>query len=95
MKIQLFIVGFILFFTSLRAQIPAGYKIVNVPLPRGSVSVLGLCHKPDDTLAICTWDGEVWERKGEVWTKFAENLMEPNGIYYDAKEDAYYVSQKP
>jgi hypothetical protein len=95
MKIQLFIVGFILFFTSLRAQIPAGYKIVNVPLPRGSVSVLGLCHKPDDTLAICTWEGEVWERKGEVWTKFAENLMEPNGIYYDAKEDAYYVSQKP
>ena len=95
MKIQLFIVGFILFFTSLSAQVPAGYKVVNVPLPRGSVSVLGLCHKPDDTLAICTWEGEVWERKGEVWTKFAENLMEPNGIYYDAKEDAYYVSQKP
>ena len=95
MKIHLFIVGFILFFTSLSAQVPAGYKVVNVPLPRGSVSVLGLCHKPDDTLAICTWEGEVWERKGEVWTKFAENLMEPNGIYYDTKEDAYYVSQKP
>ena len=61
MKIQLFIVGFILFFTSLSAQVPAGYKVVNVPLPRGSVSVLGLCHKPDDTLAICTWEGEVWE----------------------------------
>ena len=90
MKIQLFIVGLILFFISLSAQTPAGYKIINVPLPRGSVSVLGLCHKPDDTLAICTWEGEVWERKGEVWTRFAENLMEPNGIYYDAKEDAYY-----
>ena len=35
MKIQLFIVGFILFFTSLSAQVPAGYKVVNVPLPRG------------------------------------------------------------
>ncbi|HAD21386.1 MAG TPA: hypothetical protein DCF87_04640, partial [Opitutae bacterium] len=76
-------------------QVPDGYKIVSVPLPRGSVSVLGLCHKPDGTLAICTWEGEVWERKGEVWTRFAENLMEPNGIYFDAKEEAYYVAQKP
>jgi len=79
----------------LAGQVPDGYKIVSVPLPRGSVSVLGLCHKPDGTLAICTWEGEVWERKNDVWTKFAENLMEPNGIYFDAKEEAYYVAQKP
>ena len=79
----------------LSGQVPDGYKIVSVPLPRGSVSVLGLCHKPDGTLAICTWEGEVWERKNDVWTKFAENLMEPNGIYFDAKEEAYYVAQKP
>ena len=45
------------------AQIPDGYKVVTVPLPRGAVSVLGLCHKPDGTLAIATWEGEVWERK--------------------------------
>jgi len=82
-------------FSILSAQIPDGYKIQSISLPRGSVSVLGLCHKPDGTLAICTWEGEVWERKGEVWTKFAENLMEPNGIYFDEKEDAYYVGQKP
>jgi len=80
---------------SLEAKIPDGYKIETVPLPRGSVSVLGLCHKPDGTLAVCTWEGEVWERKGTTWSKFAENLMEPNGIYYDAQEDAYYVAQKP
>ena len=79
----------------LTGQVPDGYKIVSVTLPRGSVSVLGLCHKPDGTLAICTWEGEVWERKNDVWTKFAENLMEPNGIYFDAKEEAYYVAQKP
>jgi hypothetical protein len=79
----------------LAGQVPDGYKIVSVPLPRGSVSVLGLCHKPDGTLAICTWEGEVWERKNDVWTKFAENLMEPNGIYFDAREEAYYVAQKP
>ena len=82
-------------FSILSAQIPDGYKIQSISLPRGSVSVLGLCHKPDGTLAICTWEGEVWERKGDVWTKFAENLMEPNGIYFDEKEDAYYVGQKP
>jgi hypothetical protein len=41
----------------LAGQVPDGYKIVSVPLPRGSVSVLGLCHKPDGTLAICTWEG--------------------------------------
>ena len=85
-----------LFFTSLAfAQIPAGYKVETVPLPRGAVSVLGICHKPDGTLAIATWEGEVWERKNGVWTKFAEDLMEPNGILYDAKEDAYYIGQKP
>ena len=37
----------------------------------------------------------MWERKNDVWTKFAENLMEPNGIYFDAREEAYYVAQKP
>ena len=77
------------------AQIPDGYKVETVPLPRGAVSVLGICHKPDGTLAISTWEGEVWERKDGVWTKFAEDLMEPNGILYDPKEDAYYVGQKP
>ena len=77
------------------AQIPAGYKLVTVPLPRGAVSVLGLCHKPDGTLAITTWEGEVWEYKAGQWTRFAENLMEPNGIYYDKGENAYYVAQKP
>ena len=82
-------------FSILNAQVPDGYKIQSIPLPRGSVSVLGLCHKPDGTLAICTWEGEVWERKGEIWTKFAENLMEPNGIHYDPKEEVYYVAQKP
>jgi hypothetical protein len=87
---------FPLLFTSLAfAQIPAGYKVETVPLPRGAVSVLGICHKPDGTLAIATWEGEVWERKDGVWTKFAEDLMEPNGILYDPKEDAYYVGQKP
>ena len=77
------------------AQIPAGYKVETVPLPRGAVSVLGICHKPDGTLAIATWEGEVWERKDGVWTKFAEDLMEPNGILYDPNEGAYYVGQKP
>lgn len=87
---------FLLLFASLSfAQIPAGYKVETVPLPRGAVSVLGICHKPDGTLAIATWEGEVWERKDRVWTKFAEDLMEPNGILYDPKEDAYYVGQKP
>ncbi|MDG1173820.1 MAG: hypothetical protein P8M67_05930, partial [Opitutales bacterium] len=86
---------FVLFTSLVLAQIPNGYKVVTVPLPRGAVSVLGLCHKPDGTLAIATWEGEVWERKGEVWTKFAEDLMEPNGILWDEQERAYYVGQKP
>ena len=77
------------------AQIPAGYRIETVPLPKGAVTILGLCHKPDDTLAVVTWEGEVWEYQNKTWTRFAENLMEPNGIYYDAKEGAYYVAQKP
>ena len=78
-----------------QAQIPEGYKLETVELPKGAVTILGLCHKPDGTLAIVSWEGEVWERKNHVWTKFAENLMEPNGIYYDSKEKAYYVAQKP
>ena len=77
------------------SQIPAGYRIETVPLPKGAVTILGLCHKPDGTLAIVSWEGEVWEYKNKTWTRFAENLMEPNGIYYDVKEQAYYVAQKP
>ncbi|MDB4739159.1 hypothetical protein OAF91_02055, partial [Akkermansiaceae bacterium] len=86
---------FALLAAPLLAQIPAGYKLETVPLPKGAVTVLGLCHKPDGTLAVVSWEGEVWEYKNEAWTKFAENLMEPNGIHYDEKEDAYYVAQKP
>ena len=78
-----------------QAQIPAGYHLETVTPPKGAVSLLGLCHKPDGTLAVVSWEGEVWEYKNKTWTRFAENLMEPNGIYYDAKEDAYYVAQKP
>ncbi|MFT5499141.1 MAG: sugar lactone lactonase YvrE [Kiritimatiellia bacterium] len=77
------------------AQIPAGYRLETVSLPRGAVSILGVCHKPDGTTAVATWEGEVWEYKNKTWTRFAENLMEPNGIYYDAEEKAYYVAQKP
>jgi hypothetical protein len=83
------------FVATAAAQIPAGYRLVTVPLPRGAVTVLGLCHKPDGALAIVTWEGEVWEYRDKEWTRFAENLMEPNGIYWDAKEKAYYVAQKP
>ncbi|NCF12661.1 MAG: DUF1080 domain-containing protein [Verrucomicrobiaceae bacterium] len=74
---------------------PQGYTLETVDLPKGAVTILGLCHKPDGTLAVATWEGEVWERKDGNWSLFAENLMEPNGIYYDAEEDAYYVAQKP
>jgi hypothetical protein len=83
------------FVSTTTAQVPAGYRLVDVPLPRGAVTVLGLCHKPDGTLAIVTWEGEVWEYQAKTWTRFAENLMEPNGIHYDVKENAYYVAQKP
>lgn len=74
---------------------PQGYSLETVDLPKGAVTALGLCHKPDGTLAIASWEGEVWERKDGKWTLFAEDLMEPNGIYYDIEEDAYYVAQKP
>lgn len=85
----------LLFTITASAQIPAGYKIETVELPKGALTILGLCHKPDGTLAVVSWEGEVWEYSDSKWTRFAENLMEPNGIYYDAKEDAYYVAQKP
>ncbi|MDA7915967.1 DUF1080 domain-containing protein [Verrucomicrobia bacterium] len=92
------LIGFLILFCLIGkafAQMPAGYRLVTVPLPKGAVTVLGLCHQPDGTLAIVTWEGEVWEYQNETWTRFAENLMEPNGIHYDVKEDAYYVAQKP
>ncbi len=77
------------------AQVPAGYRLETVPLPKGAITVLGLCHKPDGTLAVVTWEGEVWQHRDGAWSLFAEDLMEPNGIYYDVEEDAYYVAQKP
>lgn len=74
---------------------PQGYSLETVTLPKGAVTVLGLCHKPDGTLAIASWEGQVWELKDGKWSLFADDLMEPNGIYYSEKEDAYYVAQKP
>ena len=87
MKFLLTPIGILLasFCIQTSAQIPSGYRLETIPIPRGAVSILGLCHKPDGTLAIATWEGEVWEYKDKIWSKFAENLMEPNGIYYDAK----------
>ena len=97
MKFLLTPIGILLasFCIQTSAQIPSGYRLETISIPRGAVSILGLCHKPDGTLAIATWEGEVWEYKDKIWSKFAENLMEPNGIYYDAKDGAYYVAQKP
>ena len=51
-------ISLLLFCSIAFAQIPAGYKVETVPLPRGAVSVLGLCHKPDGTLAIATWESK-------------------------------------
>ena len=81
--------------TPVFAQIPDGYKLETITLPKGSVSLLGVCEKNDDTIAICTWEGQIWEYTKGKWLLFAEDLMEPNGIYYDKKEDAYYLAQKP
>ena len=77
------------------SAMPKGYSLETVTLPKGSVTILGLCHKPDGTLTVVSWEGEVWEYKDKKWSLFAKDLMEPNGIHYDAKEDAYYVAQKP
>lgn len=78
------------------SALPEGYQLKTISLPDGgSASVLGICQKDDETMAVCTWEGEVWEYKNEKWTKFAEGLMDPNGIYWDKKENAYYVAQKP
>ncbi|MDB4318080.1 hypothetical protein N9973_02180, partial [bacterium] len=90
-----FLLLFFALVSVLFAQLPAGYQLTTVPLPKGAVTVLGLCHKPDGTLAVVSWEGEVWEYKNKIWSKFADNLMEPNGIYFDPKEEAYYVAQKP
>jgi len=79
------------------AGIPEGYSLKTVTLPKGAVTVLGVCSKDADTIAVVSWEGEVWEYriKDGTWSLFAENLMEPNGIYYDQDDDCYYVAQKP
>lgn len=77
------------------AGIPAGYSLKSVPLPKGAATVLGVCSKNKDTIAIATWEGQIWEYTNGKWSLFAEDLMEPNGIYYSKDEDCYYVAQKP
>ena len=81
--------------TTLFAEAPDGYKVETIPLPKGAVTLLGVCEKDDQTIAICTWEGQIWEYTNGQWHLFAEDLMEPNGIYYDKKEQAYYLAQKP
>ena len=94
MKLKLFTL-LLIPLSCLFVAIPDGYKLETITLPKGAVSLLGVCQKDADTMAICTWEGEVWEYTKGTWTLFAENLMEPNGIYYDKKDKSYYVSQKP
>ena len=99
MKALLFSIASLVLASSITAQIPnhipKGYKLETVTLPRGAVTILGICHKPDGTVAAASWEGDVWEYKNGNWSLFATGLMEPNGIHYDQKEDAYYVAQKP
>ena len=61
--------------SQLVAQIPAGYTLETVPLPVKTATILGLCHKPDGTLAVVSWEGQVWEYKDKSWSLFAEDLM--------------------
>ncbi|WP_018970771.1 hypothetical protein [Rubritalea marina] len=79
----------------LQAAIPDGYSLETIPLPKGAVTVLGVCSKDADTIAVATWEGQVWEYSNGAWSLFAEDLMEPNGIYYNSKDGCYYVAQKP
>ncbi|MDB4314235.1 hypothetical protein N9953_03555, partial [Akkermansiaceae bacterium] len=67
-----FLLLFFALVSVLFAQLPAGYQLTTVPLPKGAVTVLGLCHKPDGTLAVVSWEGEVWEYKNKIWSKFAD-----------------------
>ena len=76
--------------------IPEGYLIKTIKLPDGgAASTLGICQKDTETMAVSTWEGEVWELKNNKWSKFAEGLMDPNGLFWDKSEKAYYVAQKP
>jgi hypothetical protein len=77
------------------AGIPSGYRLETVPTPPGAATLLGICHKDEKTVAVTTWEGEVWELQGGAWKQFAEGMMDPLGIRYDAGEDSYHVAQKP
>ncbi len=76
--------------------IPVGYRVETIAVPAGIVlEVGGLSFARDGSLLICTRVGEVWRRRGEVWSLFARGLHEPLGLFADPESDAVFVVQRP
>jgi hypothetical protein len=101
MKTAIFLVSLALFVCGasaapMPAKVPAGYKLETIDIPATiTLGVGGLAFMPSGDLLICTREGEVWRYRAGQWSRFAQGLHEPLGLYVDPKTSEVWVMQRP
>lgn len=68
------------------------YSVENIPLPKDAdPQVGGLVLTKDNNIAVCLHRGEIliYDTENKTWSKFAEGLHEPLGLY--AEDDGSFV----
>src|SRR3954467_5274929 len=77
-------------------RLPAGYTLKTIEIPANiTLGVGGLAFAPNGDLLICTREGEVWRHRAGNWSRFAQGLHEPLGLYVDQKTSEVWVMQRP
>ena len=78
------------------ASLPAGYALETIEIPAHiTLGVGGLAFTPKGDLLICTREGDVWRYRAGDWSRFAQGLHEPLGLYVDQKTSDVWVMQRP
>ena len=79
-------------------NLPAGYIVETVNIPKEiTLGVGGMAFMDNNTLLICTREGEVWKFNTQdgQWGLYADGLHESLGLWIDRKKGDVYVMQRP
>ena len=79
-------------------NLPAGYIVETVNIPKEiTLGVGGMAFMDNNTLLICTREGEVWKFNTQdgQWELYADGLHESLGLWIDRKKGDVYVMQRP
>lgn len=82
--------------------IPQGYSVKTIETPRDAqggelqFGIGGIAFADDGTAVVASRVAGIWNYRDGVWTRFADGLHDPQGIYLAEKDgSAVVVAQKP